>query len=968
MAEHALSLQVLGGFRLRDHGVPIAVPSKRVQALLTYLVLHRGIPQSRAHLAALFWPDSTDAQARTNLRKLVLEARRTLPHAEHCLRADGATLLWREDAPCAVDVVAFERAAIRKAALAALEQAAALYEGDLLPGCYDEWVLAERERLRQLYGTLLERLAVELEARQAYPAALRYALRLLDQDPLREETYRLLMRLHAIAGDRAAAVRVYHRCEATLRRELDVEPSPATREAYARVLHADTRLPEEVAAPPPSSAHNLPRHLTTFIGREQEIADVARVLSGARLLTLTGAAGCGKTRLALRVAADLVAAYPDGVWFVDLTPVADPALVARSVASVLGVREAPGQALVESLTAALRQRQLLLVLDNCEHLAEACGDLAAALLVACPGVRLLATSRQALKVPGELLWGVPPLALPNGGASLSPEALLAYDAIRLFVERAVAVQPAFRLGARNAAAVVEICRRLDGLPLAIELAAARMKVLTPQQIAARLDDRFRLLAGAGRTATTRHRTLEAALAWSHDLLSQQERCLLRRLSVFSGGWTLEAAEAVCAGEGIATGEVLDLLAELVDKSLVLVETQGGEARYRMLETVREYGQARLREAGETARVRARHLRWFVERAERIEPLLWGAEQAAWFDRLEREHDNLRAALEWSLDRDPPAGLRLAGAVWRFWKMRDHFAEGRRWAERVLAVAPDRTAARARLLGGAGYLAADQGDLTGARAFHEEGLAIFREVGDQRGAARALTDLGITAARGGDLAGARAFHEESLALYRALGDRRGTAYALNNLGLALADEEDCPAARAAFEESLSLFRDVGDPRGIAISLTNLGSVVYRQGDAASARRCLEESLSIKQELGEKRGLAVLLEEFAGLAASRGEAERAARLYAAVEALADEIGARTPLSDFRAHHARCVASVRAVLGERRRASAWAEGRAMTLEQAIEYALGREAPAGALADGRQDTCGVPQGPSETPSILER
>ncbi len=935
MADPDLSVQLLGGFRILWRGSQLDVRSARVACLLAYLVLHRAVPQSRAHLAALFWPDSTDAQARANLRKLVLELRRALPGAGRCLDLERASLAWREDAPCAVDVAEFERAAREASSAASLERAVELYRGDLLPGSYDDWVLAERERLRQLHVVVLGRLVSALEARRSYPEAIGYARRLLDQDPLHEETYRLLMRLHATTGDRAGAVRIYHRCEAVLRRELDVAPSPATREAYERVLHADTRLLEDTAPLPPVPSHNLPRHLTSFVGREQEIVEVARLLAGARLVTLTGTAGCGKTRLALRVAGDLLGACADGVRLVDLAPLSDPALVPRAVALVLGAREEPGQALTETLIASLGEKRLLLVLDNCEHVAASCGALAEALLRACPRLRILATSRQALTIPGEVVWRVPPLSVPDRAVLPAPQALLRHDAVRLFVERAAAVQPAFRLTPRNAVAVAEICRRLDGLPLAIELAAARVKVLTATQIAARLDDQFRLLATGSPMTLPRHRTLRAALDWSYDLLSGPERTLLRRLSVFAGGWTLAAAEAVCAGEDLEPSGILDVLAQLVDRSLVAVDTQGEEARYRLLEIVRQYGRARLEDAGETVRLRAQHLRFFTEWGERVEPLLWGPQQAMWFERAEQEHDNLRAALEWAVDTDPQAGLRLAGALWRFWKMRDHSTEGRGWAERLLARATERTAARARVLSGAGYLAADQGDLAAAHAFHEESLVIFRELGDERGAPRALTDLGISAMRDGRYAAARTFHEQSIALYRALGDRRGAAYALNNLGLVLANQHECAAARDAFEESLAIFREAGDARGVAISLTNLGHVRYRQGDFGSAQAALEESLAIKRELGEKRGLAVLLAEFAGLAAAQNQAERAARLYGAADALREELGARLPLSDLRAHHAAAIAAVRTALGETAYASARAQGRTMALAQVIEYA---------------------------------
>src|SRR5579884_1061615 len=422
---------------------------------------------------------------------------------------------------------------------------------------------------------------------------------------------------------------------------------------------------------------NLPVQLTSFIGREKEMEEIKRLLSRTRLLTLTGSGGCGKTRLAAQVGADLLADFADGVWLVELAAIADPALVPQTVASTLGIREEPGQRLLETLQQHLKPKSLLLLLDNCEHLSAACAQLAETLLQACPNLRILASSREALGIAGELAYRVPSLSLPelprlpSAEAALVP-ALARCEATRLFVERAALSYPGFALTEQNAPAVAQVCVRLDGIPLAIELAAARIKVLSADQIAARLDDRFRLLTGGSRTALPRQQTLRALIDWSYDLLSEAERTLLRRLSVFAGGWTLEAAEAVCSADA------LHLLTSLVDKSLAVYEEQAGEARYRLLETVREYARDRLLESGEMEEVRERHFAFFLRMAEEIEPKLTGLEQAAWLDRLEGEYDNLRAASGWALSaaEGAQAGLRLAGALWRFWEIRGHIDEGR----------------------------------------------------------------------------------------------------------------------------------------------------------------------------------------------------------------------------------------------------------------------------------------------------
>ncbi len=456
----------------------------------------------------------------------------------------------------------------------------------------------------------------------------------------------------------------------------------------------------------------LPVSVTSFIGRTRELAEVKQRLSATRLLTLTGPGGCGKTRLALQAATDLADKFVDGVWFVELSTLSDPRLVPYLVATALGVREEPNRPLAVTLVDALHPRRLLLVLDSCEHLIAACAEFSHTLLHGCPQLRILATRREVLGVAGELAWRVPPLASPDPQRLLSIEDLVQYEAVQLFVERARTALLTFTLTNRNASVVAQVCYRLDGIPLAIELAAARVKVLAVEQIAARLDDRFHLLTGGGRMVLPRQQTLQAAMDWSYDLLSEPERRLWHRLSVFAGGWTLEAAEAVCAGVGFDVADVLDRLTSLVDKSLVNVEAPDGEARYRLLETIRQYGLKKLERSGQAAVVRRQHLQWFVGLAERAEAELTGPDQGIWLERLETEYDNLWAVLEWSQTeaQGAEAGLRLAAALWRFWLVHGHLREGRRWLEAVLAGSRVAwVAARAKALYGAGALAEDQGD-------------------------------------------------------------------------------------------------------------------------------------------------------------------------------------------------------------------------------------------------------------------
>ncbi len=528
----------------------------------------------------------------------------------------------------------------------------------------------------------------------------------------------------------------------------------------------------------------------------------------------------------------------------------------------------------------LQPRQVLLILDNCEHLVAACAHLAEALLRGCPRLQILATSREALGVAGEVPYRVPSLSLPDLQRLPSMEDLMKFEAVRLFIERAVSSRPGFAVTSGNAPAVVQTCQRLDGIPLAIELAAVRVKVLSVEQIARRLDDRFRLLTGGSRTAPPRHQTLQAVMDnWSYDLLSEAERTMLRRLSVFAGGFTLEAAEAVCRREGVREFEVLDLLSQLVDKSLVLAEPQGSEIRYRLLETVRQYGWDRLAESGEADKVRQRHREWFLGLAEQAEHQFQGREQGTWLDRLETEHDNLRAALEWCVeDENAEAGLRLAGALWRSWEIRSHPSEGRQWLEKILALpgASERTILRAKALNGAGILASHQGEYAAGRAFVEESLAIAREMGDRSGIALSLNLLGRMARDQGDYAAARALFEESLALRRALGDKPGVGALLNNLGLAASNHGDYAAARRLLEESLAIFRELGDEQGITTTLHNLGFTAWNQGDAAAARASFEESLAIARELGDRRQIAYVLSGLGLVAWDQGD-HRAARAF-------------------------------------------------------------------------------------------
>ncbi|HET9001388.1 MAG TPA: adenylate/guanylate cyclase domain-containing protein, partial [bacterium] len=689
--------------------------------------------------------------------------------------------------------------------------------------------------------------------------------------------------------------------------------------------------------------NNLPRQLTSFIGREREIAEIKRLLATSSLLTLTGSGGAGKTRLAMQAASESLDAFADGVWVVELAALADPALVLQTVAAALGLREYAGRAMTETLVDYLRPRSLLVVLDNCEHVLKACSTLAEALLRGCPHLKLLVTSREPLSVPGEKVWRTPSLSLPDPQRAPSSEELAHCEAARLFVERAIATQPTFAVTAGNANAVAQICRRLNGIPLAIELAAARIKVLSAEQIAVRLDDSFRLLTGGSRTGLPRQQTLRAAMDWSYDLLSDQERGVLRRLSVFAGGWTLEAAEAVCAAESVEAADVLDLITQLVDKSLVVAETQGGEARYRLLETVRQYGRTRLAEAGEATGVAIRHRDWFLQHAERAEPEFFGPEQRTWLDRLETEHDNLRVALEWS--KAEPAGaeaiLRLAGALTWFWFIRGHWREGRRWLESALARSADAPpAALPRAIHGATFFAWRQSDYKRAAELGKQGLAVCREVGDRQHMGRLLVWLGITAMRETDYGRATSRFEEGLAIARALGDKWLIGLAQAQVGIVAQVHGDLDRAITLHTESLALGRETEDAFSITYNLRNLGKDTLQQGDDTQAGAYFAECLTLSREIGHRWITEECLDGLARVACARRQYERAASLFGAADALTEAIGHHRSLVD-QADHDKRVTATRAGLSAAAFNKAWAQGRAMTLERAIECALATTNP---------------------------
>ncbi len=734
-----------------------------------------------------------------------------------------------------------------------------------------------------------------------------------------------------------------------------------------------------------ANPNNLPLQLTSFVGRDQQMTEVKRLLAENRLLSLTGAGGCGKTRLSLQVARDTLPTFPDGIWMVELAAITDPSLVPQMVITTLGLKEEPGRLLTQTLVDHLKSKNLLIILDNCEHLISACAELVDFVLRSCSGLRFLTTSREGLGITGEVIYQVPPLVVPGTEEDIPLKELRQIEAVRLFVERANAVRKGFNLSQENRSTIVQICRRLDGIPLALELAAARIGVLVVEEISKRLDDIFGLLTSGSKTSLPRHQTLRALIDWSYDLLPEPEQKLFRRLSVFAGSWALDSAEAVCSGNGIQESEFLDLHSRLVSKSLVEMEAERRgsteEARYRMLGIIQEYARYRLEEE-EGAEIWHRHRDYFLALAEESVRQLTGPEQRTWTLRLEAEHENLRTALEGYSGEGSDAllAMQMAGALGRYFFVRGHWTEGRNILSEILALPENRgpTEFRARALDWTGWLAywqsdyqqalalleeslsiwrkvennpgmaqalnnlgavaMGQGNYDQARAYHEESLAIRRRYGDQRSIAVSLHNLGEVHLSQGNYDQARAYHEESLALFQKVGHIMGVADSLSNLGAVAEGQGDFDQAQACYEQSLKNRRDRQDPMGIAESLHNLGALAERRGECGKARAYYEQSLTIRRKLGDRMDIADSLERLGTLAAVCGESGRAAKLLSAAKSLRVEINAPTsPAKQQKLN--RAISETRSELGEEVFSKEWEKGQAMSLEQSIDYALSKD-----------------------------
>ena len=703
-------------------------------------------------------------------------------------------------------------------------------------------------------------------------------------------------------------------------------------ERVYQVVHPDLRQSFPALRSLEATPNNLPQQVTSFIGRERQLAETKALLAKTRLLTLLGAGGLGKTRLSLQVAADVIDQYPDGVWLVELAPLADEQRVAQAVATALGVKEEAGRPVQEALMSYVKDRHLLLILDNCEHLLDACAALVTPLLQAAPQLKVLVTSREPLREAGEATYHVPPLAVPDLHTVTPLGVLTQCDSVHLFTDRAIAMQPAFQVTDQNAAAVAAICHCLDGIPLALELAAARVHSLPVEKIAERLSDRFRVLTRGSRTALPRQQTLRACIDWSYNLLTEQERALLRRMAVFSGGFSLEGAEAVGAGPQIDESDVLDLLTQLVDKSLVELDAE--PQRYRMLETVRQYAHELLLASEELEQARTRHLHFYLALVDEADGKLYGPEQGVWLARLDAELANLLVAHAWcgTAAERAESGLLLAFGVQLYWLRRGTLRLGYQMTVEALdrAGARMRTFARCRALYAAGNLGRAMGRYGEAQAYVEESLAIGREIADKQRIATALVLLGTILSERGDLAGARRCYEESLVLAEALGDSLRVTNALGSLGNLHRNEGDLETAEALYKKSLALSRQHGFRNTVAALSCELALVSIRRKLADRAEAYLCEALAIAEEIGSRSSGLAILGISAALAAARGDWNRSARCYGAAKAESSRQGFAANPED--SIIMPLVALARSTLGEEPFAAAEGAGQKLGYEEAI------------------------------------
>jgi len=865
-----LALHFLGSPQLYLNNDLITFQRRKSLALFAYLSIEQGQHQ-RDTLSSLLWPDYEQSKAFANLRNALLSIQKSI--GDGWLNTDHDNIGLTEDADIWLDVAQF-KSLLEKSKSEAdvslrtslLADSAKLYRNHLLTGfslkdaySFNEWAYVEAEVLRLKFANILTILSEDHCSLGQADQAIPYARRLITLDPLNEAAHCLLMDVYIQAGQHSAALKQYQTLEQTLRKEMNLDPQPETRELYKRIRKGDIHAapiakPTEIITP----KHNLPHQISSFIGREKEMAEVSDLITKNRLVTLVGTGGIGKTNLSLQLGPNLLEEYPDGVWFIGLDSLSDPDLVPQTVASVFDIQETPERPAIEILTNALRKKTTLLILDNCEHLLDACTQLTTTLLHSCPNIKILATSREVLNISGEATYQMPSLSLPEQDKA-SLEELTEYESVRLFTERAALALPSFALTNENAQTVIDICRKVDGIPLAIELAAARVNILQVEEILKQLNDSFDLLTSDNRAISAHHQTIQASMDWSWGLLDDSEQAFLRQLSIFAGGWTLEAAQAVC------DGDFLGLTNSLVKKSLIVVKQEAGrETRYRFHEIVRQYAHEKLLAAAESEVIRDRHLAYFVKLAQRSEPEFIRADQVFWLNKTDKEFDNIRLALESAITRNIESGLQLFVALNEYFTIRSNVREIGGWLTKLLKLYNEDDSLHARALESYAHILGIRGDLAEAQKIARQGLDLSRAVSNQQAEAWSLFRLG-------GVAGDKDLIEQSIVLFQELGDKWGQAKAI--AVLAEHTSQDPEQSKTFLIKALELHRELGNLFGIAHCQYLLAQRFIWSGDFSAAAQLLDEPLEIHRQLGNRRGEAGVLVCYGSLAYWQGNYQQA-----------------------------------------------------------------------------------------------
>lgn len=846
-SQQQLRIGLLGSFRLSLDDRILSIQAqrrKKASDIIKLLALQPGQRLHREQVLDALWPDLDEKSGMNNLHQNLYHARRMLePGLSRGARSRFLTFEYETlvlyAGPVEVDYSEFlglVSQARRQGDAVLYEAAVRLYRGDLLPeDLYEDWTEPQRDEARSLYLAALLELAQLLEQRGDLARACHFLEQAVAKEPTTEAAHLALMQIYARTGRRMEAIRQFQTLREALVRELGEEPDERTRAVYEQVLQQLPSLPELAVPAEPMQAQGwVPVPLSPLIGREAALEETLQLLSTTRCLTLTGAAGSGKTRLAQELATRLQGQYAGGVWWVELVALSEAQMILPAVAQTLGVH-GTSQPPLKSILERLQSKKTLLVLDNCEHLIDGCAEAAIQLLKSLPELQLLATSRESLGIVGEIAWVVAPLEVPGQEADLHPEDLNRFESVQFLLERIRQHRPHYQPSAHNAVYLAQICRRLEGLPLALELAATWVGMLSLEQIVARLDNSLRLLTRGQRGGERHHQTLEAALQWSYNLLSEPEKNLFVRLAVCVGSWSLEAAEMLCTDLGLTAAELAEGHARLVRTSMVLALEEDPQLRFRMLEPVRQFGLAQLEAQGLVEATRKRLLEWYLAEATRIAPKLTGAEQAQWYSYLSAEYENLRAVLWWSQRAEIELGLQLAARLWRFWQVKGHAQEMLAWFEESLPKAAQVSPATlAEAYNAAGIMARTCGRYALSFDCLEQALATRRALGDQRGEAIALNNLAVSARDQADYPRVEYYGRQSLAIAQEMGDKNLEALGLMNLGVALRGQAQNEAAKAHFQRSLAIFRELGEKRSVAALYNYLGNLAQDQGHWQEAR--------------------------------------------------------------------------------------------------------------------------------------